>query len=177
MSATGSPKFQNKAWLWAIPLVWVALIALTSSSVITIPQLAAFVSNISGGRVTTEEFTQFWIQIWWLIVKGWHCTQFGLLFLFFRLLFRGDILKPAMIAGILAVLDELHQTSVPGRGGRFSDMCIDWLGIGVAVLLIHWKTNPAQSDGEKVIRLALVPLGLMLLYWLSVNPSPMIRFG
>jgi hypothetical protein len=46
-----------------------------------------------------------------------------------------------------AILDELHQSGVPGRHGAFSDVAIDALGMGVASALAVWWLRRGRSPG------------------------------
>lgn len=123
------------------PLLWSALIYATSMSVVTQAQLAGAVSSSSKGAVSSDEFRAFWLSIWWIVVKGWHVVEFAILFLLLRRAIPKNYVA-MLIAAVLALADELHQVSVPGRGGRFSDVLIDWMGIlGVMVFgsLFHRK--------------------------------------
>ncbi len=56
-----------------------------------------------------------------------------------RFLFAG------LIALGVAVVDEVHQTSIPGRDGSFTDVFLDAIGIALVLLLIHrifrWKIS------------------------------------
>lgn len=56
-----------------------------------------------------------------------------------RFLFAG------LIALGVAVADEVHQTSIPGRDGSFTDVFLDAIGIALVLLLIHrifrWKIS------------------------------------
>ncbi len=56
-----------------------------------------------------------------------------------RFLFAG------LIALGVAVIDEVHQTSIPGRDGSIADVLLDAIGIALVLLLIHrifrWKIS------------------------------------
>jgi VanZ family protein len=56
-----------------------------------------------------------------------------------RFLFAG------LIALGVAVADEVHQTSIPGRDGSIADVLLDAIGIALVLLLIHrifrWKIS------------------------------------
>lgn len=82
-----------------------------------------------------------------LVRKAAHMTEYGilsvLLFIFIGQWELGFLLRGALSFGATAVYaasDEIHQLFVPGRAGRFSDVCIDsagaLLGIIVFVLLV-----------------------------------------
>lgn len=80
--------------------------------------------------------------------KAAHMTEFGvlsvLLFIWIGqwemgLLRRG--LTASGAAAVYAATDEIHQLFVPGRAGRFSDVCIDSAGavLGVVVFVLIVK--------------------------------------
>jgi len=130
-------------------LMWVGLtvgfagvIWLSSSTVVTMEQLANMVARVF--PIEPETFLGFWRKCWWLFVKGWHATEFGLLYwLIFALCKR--LPRRAVIATLtafaFAFLDEWHQVSVPARGGRLSDVVIDGIGIAVAAFLLTRDTD------------------------------------
>lgn len=159
-------------WLWLLPLLWAASIFATSSSVVTIPQLSAFVSKVSGGTISIEGFTTFWLAIWWFVVKGWHAAEFAILTI---VLLRFLSKRPALAVGLAALgalLDEMHQVFVPGRGGRLSDVAIDCLGILAVVTIRRWKSTP-PTVGKISPRLAktfFIALWVLCLYLLSMFP-------
>lgn len=76
--------------------------------------------------------------------KAAHMTEYGILSVLFYIwlgkwqfaISRRSIMA-MVFAALYAVSDELHQTFVPGRAGRFSDVIIDSIGavIGVVVFL------------------------------------------
>ncbi len=118
------------------------VIWLSSSTVVTMEQLANMVSRVL--PISPETFLAFWRKCWWLFVKGWHATEFGLLFwLVFALSKRVPrrALTATLVAFGFAFLDEWHQVSVPARGGRLSDVVIDGIGIAVAAYLLTRKPD------------------------------------
>lgn len=80
-----------------------------------------------------------------LIKKGGHALVFGIqAWLYLRTL-RPHVHAPATLRWVsagLAVLyaasDEFHQTLVPGRNGRLSDVIIDSVGVCSAMLVDWW---------------------------------------
>jgi hypothetical protein len=137
----------NSLRSWALliaALAWCGFIIGTSSTVILPHDFFAWIAS----RVLTDEasfqrFVVFWRYSWFAIVKGWHAVEFALLFsLIWLLLSRFARLKPgqniliaAASCALFAISDEYHQTFVPGRGGTWTDVAIDCVGIGLAVLL------------------------------------------
>ena len=82
-------------------------------------------------------FLKFWGVFWWIFVKGWHATEFGILFT----LIRRAVPSLAWSAGLAiayAFADEAHQLLVPYRGCRLSDVCIDALGVIGAFVVAEW---------------------------------------
>ena len=80
--------------------------------------------------------------------KAAHMTEFGILSVLIfiwigqwemNLLRRG--LTASGAAAVYAATDEIHQLFVPGRAGRFSDVCIDSAGavLGVVVFVVIVK--------------------------------------
>jgi len=111
--------------------LWAGSIFLTSCFYIPSKRFVAGVTNAAGGRVTPERFTDFWNVYWWLFVKGWHATEYAVLFaLTFRALRRGvEELRAIgwsfLLCAAFAASDEFHQTFVKDRGGNLRDVCID----------------------------------------------------
>lgn len=112
-------------WLWLPPLAWMTLIFVLSAQ----PDL--------------PHPPQPWQDT--LIKKGGHAFVFGVqAWLYLRAL-RRHVSSPATLRWVcagLAVLyaasDEFHQTFVPGRKGRLSDVVIDSLGVGIVIVLDWW---------------------------------------
>ena len=112
-------------WLWLPPLAWMSLIFILSAQ----PDL--------------PHPPQHWLDM--LIKKGGHAFVFGVqAWLYLRAL-RRHFSSPAKLRWVcagLAVLyaasDEFHQTFVPGRNGRLSDVFVDSLGVGGAMALDWW---------------------------------------
>ena len=144
--------FDRRIWLF-IALAWCALIAATSSTVVLPHDFFAWI----GSRVFTNDaafraFTTFWRYGWFAIVKGWHAAEFAILFALVILSLdrlarsrpRQNIVVALVLCLLFAVSDEFHQTFVPGRGGTWSDVAIDWLGISLAALLA-WRRQERSS--------------------------------
>jgi hypothetical protein len=157
---------------WIVVAVWFGLIFLTSNGLVTVAELGQAVAWISGGRVPAEGFKQFWLQIWWFVVKGWHVAEFAALFLLLRLAFKKSIWPPIAIATLIAVSDEIHQTYIPGRGGRLSDVCLDLVGILVAAYLS--ENGPKLTRTQKVL-IAVAVVGLI--YVFAMFPFGQLNLG
>lgn len=133
------------------PVLWlllsgafVMIIWLSSSTVVTTDDLANMVTAVL--PVERGQFLVFWRQVWWLFVKGWHATEFGLLYWLVFLLAR-RVSHRGFFAGLvsvtLAFLDEIHQVSIPARGGRLSDVLIDAIGITLAAYFLSRNEKSA----------------------------------
>ncbi len=108
------------------PLLWYGLIFASSSR------------SVNGGDVEGRIRSRFkgpqgdrllalWKKGWWIPVKGWHATEFAILYALCRTagLRKGDALFAVSVA---AALDEYHQTFVKGRTGTPRDVLIDMGG-------------------------------------------------
>jgi hypothetical protein len=107
----------------------------------------AFLSSVGSALPTTaarQELHGFWLQDWWVFVKGWHATEFAILFLLIRRAV-GDLGWSLFLTMLAAVLDEFHQTFVPGRGGKLSDVLIDVGGAMFVAIIVAWRSAPRPS--------------------------------
>lgn len=72
-----------------------------------------------------------------LFFKGLHLFEYALLALFLYLGLR-DKYKVLFFGYLYALSDEIHQSLIVGRSGRFWDTLIDFLGLTLGLLLaIH----------------------------------------
>jgi VanZ family protein len=107
-------------WFWLPPLLWMIFIFALSAQ----PQLPQAPSSLAD----------------LLIKKSGHMAEYAILALLLRraLMARAARLRPQWIAWLLtllyAVLDEFHQTFVPGRNGQLLDVIIDGMGASLAAL-------------------------------------------
>lgn len=106
-----------------MPLAWMVAIFMLSNQ----PQLPSA--------------PQGWLD--WLIKKGLHAAGYGVLTLLWqRALARAGVRRAAWwslaIAALYALTDEWHQTLVPGRHGRASDVAIDVAG---AITALGWHVR------------------------------------
>lgn len=161
--------------LWLLlSLAFVTVIWLSSSTVMTTDDLANLVTAVL--PVERAQFLVFWRQVWWLFVKGWHATEFGLLYgLAFLLLRR--VRRKGLVAGLISItfafLDEIHQVSIPARGGRLSDVLIDAIGITIAAYFLSRdkKSEPIPRWGW-----AIGVTGVLALIW-ALAMFPFGSFG
>lgn len=101
--------------------------------------LIFYFSSLPG--LTKTENPDFWF---YFFRKGAHIAEyFVLVFLFFRV-FRLHKLKKKEIYLLsflfslaYALSDEIHQSFIPGREGKFSDVGVDMIGIILAVLIYN----------------------------------------
>ena len=132
---------------WA-PLLWYGLIFATSCMVIF---RDSFVAAVGGTLPSSARpgWATLWDHYWWLFVKGWHATEFAILFCLVRKSV-GDLGWSLFLASFAAVLDEYHQTFVPGRGGVVSDVLIDIGGVCAAAAVLTWQSTTRLSDGDSL---------------------------
>lgn len=152
---------------WLPVAGWVAVIFLTSSTVVTTQQLAGAVSSVSSTPAT--EFESLWRSIWWIPVKGWHVTEFALLFSLVYLATRRKPLAAAFSLGY-AFFDELHQVFVASRGGRLSDVLIDTLGVALAWCIFAHIEIPKEGRASLWKWVAGVAIGTVVVFFLAHFP-------
>ncbi|QYK52745.1 MAG: VanZ family protein [Fimbriimonadaceae bacterium] len=148
MAASQPAKKFNRRWLWLLP-IWAAVIFFTSTTVITQRQLARFVASVIPG-VTEDGFFEWWQTWWWVFVKGFHLVEFFILtiaagWVFRKFKFRRWLVWAPLFGLLFAISDEWHQTFVPARGGRATDVLIDSIGICLAALLMFLRTKKAKA--------------------------------
>jgi VanZ family protein len=121
---------------------WLLLIFVTSCYHITIRQFLHFMRH-AGPPAFHQGFTRFWDGYWWVFVKGWHATEYAILLILGAAFLRWRGVRADRaglwclpLLALYAASDEWHQTFVPGRGGHFSDVCIDIGGACVAALYL-----------------------------------------
>lgn len=156
---------------WPLACLLLAIFA-SSSTVISSKAFVHTVSRVSPWQLTEEGFGIFWENWWWLFVKGWHATEFAIVFLALR-----HALQPrlpwiaASLTAAFAASDEIHQLWVPRRGGHVSDWLIDMLGVAMAFLLL-WAVTKKHS--HLTLRLGASSIALVVfllaLHYLALNP-------
>lgn len=157
---------------WPLGLLVLAIF-ISSSTVVTPKQFIAAVVAYSPFPVTERGFRQFWFDGWWLFVKGWHATEFGIVYLALRHAMGAKRFKgAALIASLVAASDEIHQRWVPARGGHASDWLIDLVGIAMAIAFFDLRTlTPAWHAGARfAFRAVLAILAVILVRRLALYP-------
>lgn len=71
-----------------------------------------------------ERLASLWGKMWWLPIKGWHATEFAILYALLRRSGRNRE-ESLFLVSLGAALDEFHQTYVKGRTGTPRDVLID----------------------------------------------------
>jgi hypothetical protein len=116
----------------------------TSSTVILAHDFFAWMAtHVLRTEASFRTFAVFWGYSWFAIVKGWHAVEFAILFALAlavrdgltRSRRRQNVALAVAFSLLFAVVDEYHQTFVPGRGGTWTDVAIDGLGSSLAALL------------------------------------------
>lgn len=103
--------------------------------------------NISVDPITTHLFIRKFAHIFEYFVLAILFT------LYFSLLNMSDMYRliySISLPGIVAIIDEIIQSYVPGRAGLMSDVLIDMigvvLGVGLVILIIRIKTKRQQKS-------------------------------
>lgn len=148
---------KQKLHAWLPAVVWASVIFATSCTVIGSKQFVHGVVTASGSHMTQQGFQSFWARWWWLFVKGYHALEFFILAaLTERAIRKTQPFSRGFVVAIsafacfaYAASDEFHQTFVAGRGGKFSDVMIDSIGIVLAVvasLLFSQRERDRKPD-------------------------------
>jgi VanZ family protein len=109
----------NKVILWLPAFLYCAIIF--------------YLSSISNAEISSDPSTDF------ISRKLVHFFVFGVLSLLFLLPTKNYYLA-SLLAIVYAILDEYHQTFVPGRSGEIRDIIIDSSGV-IIFMLITWILN------------------------------------
>jgi VanZ family protein len=136
------------------PLVlWVLLIFTTSCFFIPLRTFLHMIQALPFGAAVAD----FWRRHWFLIVKGWHATEYAILTVIGAKVIRRrhEHLGMAAVwisfafAVLFAASDEWHQTFVPDRDGCLRDVLIDTGGALVAALFLsvhEWTVRRKPLD-------------------------------
>ena len=100
-------------------------------------------SHLTGTEYTQSEMEAYADRIDYPVRKLAHMTEYGILCLLACAFVHGYSgnwkvcgISAVAVAALYAATDEIHQLFVPGRAGRFSDVCIDTLGAVIWLLLL-----------------------------------------
>lgn len=134
-----------------VAAVWASVIFGTSCTFINRDDFIRFVQRWLPAGMSQQLWIWFWSVFGLCVVKLYHMTEFGVLcgllfWLFaYRRRNRGQaIIAAALVSVLYAICDEWHQTFVPGRGGTWTDVLIDCVGILIALtLLVRQPKGPS----------------------------------
>ena len=110
--------------MWRVaPFLWYGFIFASSCKSVNGSDVEREIQNRFQGQ-SQDRVMAIWKRLWWLPIKGWHATEFGILYALFR---KAGFDKASALAmvGVAAGLDEYHQTFVEGRTGTPRDVMID----------------------------------------------------
>lgn len=107
---------------WA-PFLWYGLIFASSCKSVNGETIDQEIRKRAPGK-KGEALSAVWAKAWWLPVKGWHATEFAILYALLRQSGRSKEAALLLVAAG-AALDEYHQTFVRGRTGTPRDVLID----------------------------------------------------
>ena len=126
---------------WA-PYLWYAFIFASSCKTVNGDTIDKGIrSRMPGAK--GDRMAKIWRKMWWLPVKGWHATEFGILYALFR--HAGKTREEALfMVSVAAALDEYHQTFVEGRTGTPRDVLID-MGGALAAVGIETLIEPKST--------------------------------
>ena len=115
---------------------WAGWIYFSSCFVITRFQFARAVNNIT--HVDNDLTTRFWQIAWWLADRTYHFFEFAILAALLVNAFEYFRKRPFFAVPILvlyAASDEFHQSLVNIRAAHLYDVCVDTLGVFLAIWL------------------------------------------
>lgn len=126
------------------PFVWYGFIFASSCKSVNGDSVEAKIRARYAGA-ERERMLALWRRWWWLPVKGWHATEFAILYGLCRAagLRKGDAL---FMVSLGAALDEFHQTFVEGRTGTPRDVLID-MGGALAAAGVEALSLPRRAEG------------------------------
>ncbi len=136
---------------------WLLLIFGTSCTVITSSELFALIQIVTGLQPDSmQRFIVFWGISWFVIVKGWHITEFAILTIlcfYFARSYCGAKPRFALIVSMLfcmvfAATDEWHQSFIPDRFGTVQDVIIDSFGVLAASVFLFYTSVAKKQTAE-----------------------------
>jgi VanZ family protein len=164
LSATDiqSAKSKDRLWRYGPLIVWLVLIFIGSSSILSGSNTSTFLVQpmrwlFPAASDSTLQFAHL------LIRKAGHLTEYAILAWLAARAFRtssNEFLQHRwfLVALVLVVLyslsDEFHQSFVPSRGASLYDCAIDSVGGWAALLFLAWRNrvrNPGLSEGTSVV--------------------------
>lgn len=126
---------------WLPLLLWALLIFLISSIPEPTAMIASGLSSPSGAaaasRIATIDVLSFIVHFLLFLVLGF---LMGRAFSGTQIIALPALLAAFELSFLYAILDEFHQTFVPGRGFDFVDILMDVFGILVGLVLLSlWQ--------------------------------------
>lgn len=117
--------------MWRLaPFLWYGFIFASSCKSVNGEDIERQIDRRFKGK-QHDQVSALWKRFWWLPVKGWHATEFAILYALFRKAGWDKATSLSMVA-FAASLDEYHQTFVEGRTGTARDVLIDMGGAATA---------------------------------------------
>jgi VanZ family protein len=134
---------------WVPPIAWACVILAASSDLFSSSHTGGPIRAILEGLFGPLSDVSF-DRVHFAIRKASHLTEYAilgaLLFRAFRAESRGWQLRWArnavIVAGMVAALDEAHQSFVPTRGASPIDVLIDITGAAAAQVALRRVTKP-----------------------------------
>ncbi|MCB8933223.1 MAG: VanZ family protein [Fimbriimonadaceae bacterium] len=121
---------------WIPPVLCAAVITAMSNAFISATSFKGAVGKRLPVPNGQQWFDEFWSHYWWLFVKGFHFLEFALLFFLLWGALRPRLGIAALLAALFAMVDEYHQSFISFRGGRWTDVLIDWAGVATCAVLV-----------------------------------------
>lgn len=133
---------------WALGLFALFIVA-SSSTVVPFRTFVLAIQDLSPSQQFDAWFPGFWLAAWFVVVKGWHFTEYAIIVVLAHRLLHRRTRRAILIAFVLAVLfaitDEYHQSFVPDRDGTVLDVGIDALGAAVAAGVLWWRRTRSAA--------------------------------
>ena len=124
-------------------------------------RIAKWQSQLFGEEKTEEELLGQAEGMQLVIRKGAHMSEYALLAILlashlgcYSFSRKKTLLLALGLSACYAASDEFHQIFVPGRAGRFTDVCIDSIGSLAGILFfigIGWFWNKKSKKGPSVL--------------------------
>lgn len=154
--SVAAPRASRRSVISVVALaVWITFVFATSCTVVRPFEFFEMARKyVLVDETAFERFKVFWGLSWFVIVKGWHATEFGLLLLFCvgavkwwcGRIDQATITWSMLFCVLFAISDEWHQSFIPDRLGTVSDVLIDTLGVCVVGFALL-KGNRRHAQG------------------------------
>lgn len=134
----GKKIIQNKYVNYAAPIIWMVMIFLLSSRAV----FPVHLSTAQYQYVSSLVHIFLYIILTFLIANALTTG---------KVRFKHALLNALIIAMLYGMLDEWHQSFVPGREARLSDWLLDMVGCLVAGNLFWLKVNIKENKEGKLL--------------------------